>query len=228
MSSLAFLRKHRRVLPVVGAGVVLATFFIREVKSDDLRDMLSDIQRARDVAFIKKQFDNLSEHIGQKLPESLGRDKFSDARIEVDEERKYLTDIASDIMTDEELTIAARLDSDAISRVTEMKKLVDETAASLARAGPSVFATRGRSKEDREAEGDRAIARLEEASLAVGRLKQESEDYSKFVESAVERKKAAAERFFKFYSKLSYWFLFPLGWTLGLVGKLLGQDTDVD
>jgi hypothetical protein len=62
----------------------------------------------------------------------------------------------------------------------------------------------------------------------VGRLKQESEDFSKYVESAVERNKENAERSFKLYSKVSYWFLFPFGWMLGLVGKLLGQETDAD
>ncbi len=228
MSSLAFLRKHRRVLPVLGAGVVLATFFIREVRSDDLREMLSDIQRARDIAFIKKQFDNFSEHIAQKLPEWFGRDKFTDAGIEIEEERKYLRDIASDIMTDEELTIATRLDNNAFSKVREMKRLLDEATASLDHAGPGFLAGLSRSKEDRDAEADRAIAELNQVTPAVGRLKQESEDYSKFVESAVERKKEDAEQSFKLYSKVSYWFLFPLGWMLGLVGKLLGQETDVD
>ncbi len=211
---------------MLGAGVVLATFFIREVKRDDLGGLISDIQRARDVAFIKKQFDNLSEHMTQKLPESFGRDKFMDARIEVDEERKYLNDIASDVMTAEDLTIAARLDGNALSKVSEMKKLLDEANVSLAKAGPGFLAGLSNSKEVRDAEADQAFGRLNELGPTVGRLKTESEGYSKFLESVVERKKERAEQSFRIYSKVCYWFLFPFGWMLGLVGKLLGQDTD--
>jgi hypothetical protein len=213
---------------VLGAGVVLATFFFREVKRDDLGGLVSDIQRARDVAFIKKQFDNLLEHMPQKLPEWSGRDKFTDAGIATEEERKYLTDIASDVVTDEELTIAARLDADALSKVSEMKKLLEEATISLNQAGPSLMAVVGGSKEDRDADADRTNARLNELNPLVGRLKTESEDYSKFLESAVERKKEIAEQSYKFYSRVCYWFLFPLGWMLGVVGKLLGQDTDGD
>ena len=213
---------------MLGAGVVLATFFIREVKRDDLGGLVADIQRARDVAFIKKQFDNLSDHIPQKLPEWFGRDKLTDAGIAVSEERKYLNDIASDVMTDEELTIAARLDAEALAKVSEMKKLLGEVSIALDHAGPGILAVLGKGQEERDAEADRANARMNELTPDVGRLKTESEDYSKFLESAVERKKEKAEQSLRLYSKVCYWFLFPLGWMLGLVGKLLGQDTDGD
>ncbi len=225
MSSPPFFRRHRRVLPVLGAGVVLATFFIREVKSDDLKDLLADIQRARDLALMKKQFDNFLEHIPTK-PYEAQRDKYADIRQAVEEERKYLRDIEVNILAAENLTVAARLGPAAIGEVAEMKQLLKEMNAALNEAAPNAWASILGKSSDRATEADRASSKLDEIIPHIGELVTRSEAYSKFVESAVEEKKAAAEKSFKLYNKISYWFLFPLGWLLGLAGKLLGSDAE--
>ena len=58
-----FLRKHQRLVSFIGASIVLATFILREVVRDHLKDLADSLDQARSVFAIQGQLDSTNQRL---------------------------------------------------------------------------------------------------------------------------------------------------------------------
>jgi len=59
-----FLRKHRRLLPIIGAGIVLLTFVVKDTWKDKVRGIADTVEEAQRNHLIREDNENLMSVVG--------------------------------------------------------------------------------------------------------------------------------------------------------------------
>jgi len=225
-----FFRRHRHLLPVLGAGVVLATFVVREVLRDRVKDIVDDIKRANDLAFLTKQFQAVAKRSDLLGKEQAG-DEVAPYLIRIEKFSVWIDEMESQRRAAEYLAAAAGLDLQQITLAKDFDARCEKARATLTQLHGDVLSYYyPRNPRDLDAPQKQLFDKtLDEIGGGLAFLDSFIiQSDSKAVFRAAESKQAAAEHAYELYSKLSYWVLFPLGWALGLVGKFLGQETSAE
>lgn len=214
-------RKHRRLLTILGAGVVLLTFVAREGVREHLKDLEEDISKAHDLARENSTDDTTQLKDASALLASYLIDKSTPIS-----PRKYTTAIT--VLGDEVGRIARQfqlnkeVDHQLKRHSSELKRL-DKEIANLywewreVNKNALYFFFPDHPDDKRNLDIKRALNVADGIDLYKEQVGQTS------VEIVVESETEMAEvrHQYEIATWVSY-FLYAMGWSLGLVGRLVG------
>ncbi len=230
----------KRTLSIVGVGIVLATFVVKDAVREDLKDFVDDLDNASGVFAIRGDFNTIAfqlrvmeqkiDHVEQ-LTASPTKDPFT--LLAVNQQamiiREWLD--AAEITIDNVARLSERLSSDRIafyaqSLMTLRGQLQD---ARVAFRAAGVAAARAASRgnpdgtpalQDRD-EILRANTEVQDRTTA---LVTATANLSKVIREEAENLKSQKEHHYKVLTIVSY-VLFGLGWALALIGRLTDDDS---
>ena len=232
-------KRPKRLLPIIGAGIVLATFVIKEALREDLKDFVDAIDNAAGVFVIRGDFNSTAFQlrvIEQKI------DRVEQVTTSPTKDPFTLLVVNQQMMIFRELHDGAQNSLDNITRLSqrfpadrkksyqaETSKLSTDLAnarrafreegviiaGSSSRVGPDLVPT----GEDRVSIANAGTALLNQTNAVLAAIQTLS---TKILKEADDVEDSKQHRY-DFLTKWSY-VLFGLGWLLGLVGKLFGVD----
>jgi len=224
------IRRHRRLLTFVGAFIVFATFILKENFESELEVEVAQMRNARNIFFMRTQMSQISSEIfevGNRLDgvsSDLDRDATpsspGDGRAQrvqarrVNELRNRILALQSILSNIDVL----RASSD--EKQTEMAELRERLASihqELEQSSPATNAAD-------EAAARERTRRLSREVWAVDKsLHELAQASAKFSQETMERHRRQLE-----LAKVASIALYVIGWGLGLLSKLVGENIDTD
>jgi hypothetical protein len=240
VSARKFFHKHERLLTFVGGIIVFATFVMREGVLERLREASSavrEVQSAFHVSEVTTTASSVAGWPGEIIERAERLDKGT--YYDEDEEKAQKAEV-EDILEvrpflrraltqwnwnlDERSRLAEIL-PDGQLRKDEIKKLQDETknVTEAFDRIPRLSVAEFRAKRGTEEATERqAIGEAFESFSNVFEKQLRKQMYvSNAIDNELQARKTRAERWYKRSTVASY-FLYSLGWGLGLVGKIYG------
>ena len=238
-----FIKKHKRWFTFVGAFVVFATFVTKEVVRDNLKDVVSAFENAQTTFALRDQNARMTTMITEirtrvvalndkslpKMPLGVWRVSQAYAGVEQTRETIQLLGQSLDIVT----PLAQKLPKDEKRDVelVECTKLIDQTRDDYLKAQTvlkDVLTRAQSSKRDLTKEDEQRAESVAGAYIAV---EQQAADRISALESGVlseaPKYREEQERRYAWWNKWSY-YLYSLGWGLGLIGKIYGVEGVVE
>jgi hypothetical protein len=226
------LRRRRRLLPIIGAGIVLLTFIVKDTWRDQVRGIADAVGQAEQIHFIREDSESLmrlTEDIYQRVRYPGNQDRDVDLIASQDSYQVYL------VVFRLQQQISRRIDliKDLIDKVGDQaghrqqaKELEDRLTVlegDLEKIGPS---------ESIRTKGEHEI---QEVSLpALTQVRRSTSGLWHAVESldsaSLKQAKVTKDRMEHWYSVWSAvsLVLFAAGWTLGLIGHVYRVETGAD
>jgi chromosome segregation ATPase len=244
----AFLRQHQRVVTFIGASIVLATFILREVVRDHLKDLKDSLDQARNIYAIRaqlttanKRVNHLQNHLDQqdalRFLKEKKEDKANTDQSLFDEMNvTALSTIDQDIPEVEDLQFA----QDNLNRFLGKlpSREYPEQLSEIAEQLPKLKEQRNKLElamdvcENVRAPNDRCSLdfletmdkKSDELDIKLMLMRIDLDKISIPVLEDAERELARRERWYK-YANIASIFLFVGGWLLSLIGTLYHVPT---
>lgn len=234
---------HKRLLPIVGAGIVLATFVVKEALREDLKDFVDAIDNAEGVFLIRSEFNSTAFQlrvIEQKI------DRVEQVTTSTTKDLFTLLALNQQMMIFRELHDGAESSLDNVFRFAQRlpedrKKYYEQEVAHLrddlggarklfrdegiliartaSRVGPDLVP----SPEDRVVIANASTQLFDQTNAVLTPTQALS---TKILKEADEIENQKQQRYDRL-TKGSY-VLFGIGWLLGLIGKVKSVDAVED
>ena len=234
-----FIKKHKRWFTFVGAGVVFLTFVAKEGVRDNLKDVVSAFENAQTTFTLRDQNVRMTTMLTEirtrvvalndkslpKMPVGVWR--VSQAYAGVEQTRETIQLLGQSLATITPLAQKLPKDEKRDAELVECTKLVAQTRDDYLTAEnvlKDVLTRAQSSKSDlTKADEQRAesvagayVAVEQQAAVRIAALESG-------VLSAAPKYREEQEHRYAWWNKASYW-LYSLGWGLGLIGKIYGVD----
>ena len=212
-----FVRKHDRLLSVFGALIIFLTFLAGEKFRDELKELVDSIDTARNVFLIRSDSRDIAEQVAH-LQESLGKKQPQYALTPSNMlSRSFTESIMSSLDLLNKVPHGEEFDKEAADFAWRRDKWSKEFLRPIAPIpeGPIVH---DKVKEAADAAIDKKL--WMEASV----LDTETFLFGGKVVDMARKVEAEKERQYLISKHVSYYFLYPLGWLLGLIGVVFGRE----
>ncbi len=234
-----FIKKHKRWFTFVGAGVVFLTFVAKEGVRDNLKDVVSSFENAqayfalRDqnvqmttmMTEIRSRVVTLNDKSLPKMP--VGVSRVSQAYAGVEHTRETVELLGQSLETITPLAQKLPKDEKRDAELVECTKLLAQTRDDYLNALTALkgVLTRAQSSKRDLTKADEQLAESvagayiaveRQAALRIAALESD-------VLSEAPKYREEEEHRYAWWNKASYW-LYSLGWGLGLIGKIYGVD----
>lgn len=232
-------KKHKKLLPIIGAGIVLATFVVKEALREDLKDFVDAIDSAAGVFVIRGDFNSTAFQlrvIEQKI------DRVEQVTTSTTKDPFTLLVVNQQMMIFRELHEGAESSLDNAFRLSqkfpngrkityqseisklradleEARKAFREEGVVVARASSRIGPDLVPIGEDRISIANATTGLFNQTNSLLTSVQALSTKILREADEIEERK----QKRYDFLTKGSY-LLFGIGWLLGLIGKLLGVD----
>lgn len=212
-------------MPIIGAGVILATFVIKDAMRENLRDLIASIDKAEDVFTVRAESAELMQRVNLLAPrDTRPEDKEKQAWARINSTWQYLSLIGWEL--DNVSTLVHRLPSPSASnqKLQGFQKTLDALRYTDGRVR-TLFTPPGQ-----EPSSNRQDELLKEAQKNLGDCVELLVDVREFgyemLAQARNVRRAAEERF-RWFTWTSY-SLYGLGWIIALLGKILQSNGSAD
>jgi ABC-type transporter Mla subunit MlaD len=217
-----FLKRHRQSLSLVGALIVFSTFVIKDAIRQDVKDTVDSLQAAEDV------FVTRSENQAAAMTLASIKAYVENLSNKTDSALDYLDDELSGV---QEMVLQGKRNLDNLKRMID--KLPGTNApliSSLHKLEGNYDAVFESTKTVSQGVAD-GLIRMERRAERIAAVGNQTSDLlieiqtfaDKVIETSDEVRKAE-ERKYRRYTMLSY-FLYAIGWSLALFGRLFGMDS---
>ena len=233
-------KKLTRALSIIGAGIVLATFVVKDAVRENLKDFVDDLDNASAVFAIRRDFNTAAFQLRvieqkidrvEQLTGNATKDPFT--LLAVNQQamivREWLD--AAEITIDNVSRLSERLSSD---RTEYYGRALATTRSHLSEAR-TAFRTAGvvAAKAAARLNADGTPSSLDridilnantDVSNKTNEVVASAENLSKTIREEAESLKSRKEHRYTWLTLASY-ILFGIGWTLALIGRLVGDDS---
>lgn len=243
-----FLRRRKRFLPIVGAGIVLVTFVVKEAVRDHFKDLVTSIDGAEGIFLVRedkglltnplrklnRQMDSVQITLQSRGPQYEPDDAVEDksyGRMELIAEDHHTLMVSIENVS--RLLEEIRAEASARKRVEKLKKDIDD-AFEPYQANISRLVVE--EEDAAENKGDDKLAHdiLQTIAKAVQEMESKTimisgqcDALATEVFKKAENTRKRDEIFLNIFTWCSY-ALYALGWGLGLLGKLYGVEGVVE
>jgi hypothetical protein len=236
-----FFSRHRRLLTFFGALIVFVTFIVKEAKREQLKSVVDSLEIADGVFAVRQdnyathsQLSTLQKSFNKFIEKTAAHDE-REKRLEiyrlVQDKREVLDErlsrvrssldstkaLAAIVPIDNNLKQALSDAQQAYSELLDRNNKINKSLPNLMMAEISVFNDKYRQSNEQVAS---ALFFLEEDARG---LQKTADAIAADTLALSEKQKAAAEKSYEHYTLWSY-FLYSLGWGLGLLGRLSGIE----
>jgi hypothetical protein len=215
----SFVRRHTRLLELLGLLVVFITFVIKDGIRDQLKDRVSTLATSEASFLIRREISTVSHKIDELKPIAFEGtdDPYRLTEIEAREEIKRLKDSVSVYTSRTWFLIDTIPNNDALKkRISDINRRVDDFVGEAATAEAEAEAGTGPPTTNGMVSGKTVL------TMAKGRsIQEEIEDFQWDVFAAADKAAVAAEGRYKVATRTS-WMFYGLGWLLTFSARLLG------
>jgi len=202
-----FTSRHRRLLPLVGAIVIFATFIIKEGVRDHLKELAETVDSAQSIFLIRK--DNIRTVHMLRSMQSLQR--LSKPPI------SFIETLEQDLLNDEQdIFEHGDINYSVIRKLPDNSKLYEENRRIL-KATEEINMDRGGDSDRQYQE------RLKNAAAKSFALSDMASNLTTKVISAASERAESAKRWYDRFTWTSYVF-YTIGWSLAFLGKAVGVE----